>query len=122
MKALYVYNQYSNSEMANLDRANSEIGYVIDFIEVNALPEILKNYVRATPALLVFSDDLQGANLLGEGVDGNLLVTAMLYKRMEEEELAIHQAATNRLDNMIRIETIKAQDALMDDLIERGVL
>jgi hypothetical protein len=60
--------------------------------------------------------------LTAEGTDGKLLATARLYKRLEEEELAIHQAATNRLDNMVKTEKQNAIDAYTLELVDGGIL
>jgi hypothetical protein len=68
------------------------------------------------------NDDLQGENLTSEGVDGQLLATAMLYKRFEEEEASIHNAQSARLDNMINAERTKAIDDYTLELIDGGLI
>jgi hypothetical protein len=122
MKALYIVNGYSAQELALIERAKQEMGNYIEVVELSTLQEPLKKLVRSTPALIIVNDDLQGENLISEGVDGKLLATAMLYKRMEEEDLAIHQQETHRLDNLINIEKTKAIDDYTAELLEGGLL
>lgn len=122
MKALYIYNPHNNNELSLIDRAKQEMGVSIIAVTVEEIPELLKGFVRATPALIIVNDDLQGEHLLTEGVDGNLLITTMLYKRMEEEDLALHQQETHRLDNFVRSENMKAIDEYTLELIMEGLL
>lgn len=122
MKALYIVNNFSTQEMKLIDRVKQEVGGYIEIIQLSDAPKEIKDLVRTTPALIIASDDLQGDNLLAEGIDGKLVVTAMLYKRLEEEELAIHQQETHRLDNLIKIENTRAIDNYTIELIEGGLL
>lgn len=122
MKALFVYNPHSTPELLIIERAQNEMPGYLEVVSVFDIPEPLKRLVRATPALIPVTDDLQGEGLMAEGVDGKLLATAMLYKRLEEEEAAIHQAETHRLDNFVNGEKTAAQDELLIDLLEREVL
>jgi hypothetical protein len=122
MKVLYIYNSNSNVELSLIERANEEMKGYINLVSLDSVPELVKNLVTATPCLLVVTDDLQGNNLLSEDVDGKLLSTAMLYKRMEEEDKAIHQAETFRLDNMIKAENTKAIDNYTLELVEGGLI
>jgi hypothetical protein len=94
----------------------------IEVVSVFDLPDPLKRLVYATPALIPVTDDLQGDGLMAEGVDGKLLATAMLYRRLEEEEAAIHQAETHRLDNMIAAEKTAAVDQYTLELVEGGLI
>lgn len=122
MKALYIYNPNSAVEVALIERAQTEMSTYIEAIPFDELPELLRKYIRATPALIPVSDDLQGDELTKEGVIGQLLVTAMLYKRLEEEEAAIHKADTKRLDKLIEKEKTKAIDDYTLELIEMGLI
>lgn len=122
MKALFVYNSYSQTELQVIERAKLEMGNMIDVVDVNQISPELKQYVMTTPALIAITEDLQGSNLTSDGTDGNLIVTAMLNKRMEEEDLAVHQSTTHRLDNLIGIEKTKAIDAYTVELLEGGLL
>lgn len=94
----------------------------IEIIPFDELPDMLRRFIRATPALIPVTDDLQGDKLLSESVDGRLLATAMIYKRLEEEESAIHQARTHRLDNMINLEKTRAVDEYTLELINGSVI
>ena len=122
MKALYIYNPNSASELLLIERAQEEMGSYIAVISIDDLSQETKSLVRTTPALLIVSDDLQGEELTKEDVDGQLVVTGMLYKRLEEEELCIHQAETNRVDCLIETEKTKAIDDYTEELILSGVI
>jgi len=122
VKAIYVYNAHSAPERAMIERAQQEVSSYIEIISMDELPDFLRQFVRTTPALIPVTDDLQGEELLAEGTDGKLLMTAILYKRLEEEEAAIHQAETRRLDNMIRVEKAQAVDDYTLELIHGGVI
>jgi len=122
MKALFIYNPHSASELSIIERAQSEMASYIETVNVDDCPSMVRNLVRATPALIIVNDDLQGENLTAEGIDGKLIATAMLYKRLEEEDLAIHQAETNRLDNLIKTEKTTAIDNYTLELITGGVI
>ena len=122
MKALYIYNPHSANELLLIERAKSEMDGYVMVISIDDVAQDIKNLVRATPTLIIVSDDLQGEELTKEGVDGNLLSTAILCKRLEEEELAVHQSETYRLDNFVKGENIKAIDNFTMDLILGGVI
>lgn len=122
MKALYIYNPHSTLERNLISRAKDEMATNIQVISVDECPLMIRNFVRVTPALIIVTDDLQGDHLLSETGDGQLLATAMLNKRMEEEDLAIHQMETHRLDNMINNEKTKVIDNYTLELIDGGVI
>jgi len=122
MKALYIYNPHSANELLLIERAKSEMDGYVMVISIDDVAQDIKNLVRATPTLIIVSDDLQGEELTKEGVDGNLLSTAILCKRLEEEELAVHKSETYRLDNFVKGENIKAIDNFTMDLILGGVI
>lgn len=121
MKALYITNKFSSKEISLVERAKNELGDIITIVDVNDIPDMLRYFIRSTPALIVVNDDLQGDKLMDE-TDGKLLVTAMLNKRMEEEDLAIHQQETHRLDNLINMEKLNAIDEYTMSLIDGGIL
>jgi hypothetical protein len=72
--------------------------------------------------VIIIREDLQGENLMGEGVDGKLLMSAMVVKQTEEEELVFHNAQHNRMDNYIKARKNEAIDEILDDMLDRGVL
>jgi hypothetical protein len=98
------------------------MGSALTIVNLTDVPDMLKQFIRATPALIVVNDDLQGENLLADGVDGKLIATAIVAKRMEEEDLAIHQQETHRLDNLINAEKTKAIDDYTLSLINGGII
>jgi hypothetical protein len=122
MKAIYIYNPHNISEVDLLDRVNAELAGNIESLSIDSAPNILKRLVRETPALISADEHLQGQQLLDEGVDGKLLITAIMHQRIEADELAIHQAETHRLDNLIEAEKTQAIDDYTLELIEGGVL
>lgn len=122
MKALYVYNPNSKKELEVIKRAKKEMDKYITLIPLDSASNEIKSLIRDTPALIIVSDSLQGQELIKDGVDGALIATAMLYKRLEEEEAFIHNAKTYRLDNIVNREKIKAVDDYTEELIISGVL
>jgi len=122
MKALYIYNPHSLNELSLIERAKTEMATYVDIVSLDEIPDMLKKYVRATPALIVINDDLQGDGLTATGTDGQLLATAMLYKRLDEEEVAIYNQNNARLDSMINAEKNKAIDDYTLSLIEEGII
>lgn len=122
MKALYIYNPHTSVEIDLIERANSEMGSYITCISLDEVSVDIKSLVSKTPALIIITDDLQGENLLKENVDGQLLATASLYKRLDEEEKTIHNQENQRLDAMINNEKNKVKDSQMLELIEGGLI
>lgn len=122
MKALYIYNPHSAAEVALIERVLMELGAYVQIISLDDADDQVRYLVRETPALISADEHLQGAQLLGENVDGSLLVTATMYQRVEADELAIFQAETHRLDNMIRTEKTAAIDEYTLELIDGGLI
>lgn len=122
MKALYIYNPHSTTELELIERAKSEMNTYIKVISINDVAEETRSLVSTTPALLIVSDDLQGEELTKDSADGSLIATSMLYKRLEEEELCIHQAETFRLDNFIKIEKKPLNDVIDKLILESLVI
>ncbi|MCD9020514.1 hypothetical protein [Cohnella silvisoli] len=122
MRAIYIYNPHSAPEVALISRVQTELGGYIEIVPIDEAPDLVRRLVRETPAFISADEHLQGQELLSDGVDGKLLLTAILYQRMETDELAIHQAETHRLDNLINAEKATAQDELLEDLLNREVL
>lgn len=123
MKILFIYSQHDAHQLALIERAKAEMAAFIDEIEVMEVEEAKELFhIRATPAIIPICDHWQGEELLKEGVDGQLLITATAYKLNEEEDLAIHQAETHRLDSMINAEKVKAIDDYTLELITGGVI
>jgi hypothetical protein len=120
MKALYITSSFSPTEVALLGRVQQELGPQITVLDINTITGPLKSVIRTTPALIVVTDDLQGDNILAEGTDGQLIITAILNKRLSEEEAAVHNQETNRLDNLIANEKQEAIDAYTLELLNGG--
>lgn len=123
MKVLFIYSQHDARQLALIERAKSEMSGYIDEVVVMEVEEARdKFHIRATPAIIPICDHWQGEELMAKGVDGQLLITATAYKLNEEEDLAIHQAETHRLDNMINFEKDKAIDNYTLELLEGGLI
>lgn len=119
MKLILIYNPESEIERKAFNRLRQELGtYIVKEYDFRDVRDIIP--IRATPAFVVLRDDLEGNELLSGDVE--LKITAEAYKIMQEEELKIHQAETHRLDNFVNAEKTKAQDALMEDMLARGVI
>ncbi|MCD9024302.1 hypothetical protein [Cohnella silvisoli] len=122
MRAIYIYNPHSAPEVALISRVQTELGGYVEIVPIDEAPDLVRRLVRETPAFISADEHLQGQALLDEGVDGKLLLTAILYQRMEADELAIHQAETHRLDNLINVEKATAIDEYTLELIDGGVI
>ncbi len=122
MKALFIYNQHSAEDIEIMERAKIEMSGYVEIIEINEASPELRRIIRATPALIPVVDDLQGDYIKGEGIDGQLIATTAMYKWLQKEELVVHNQETERLDNFVKGEQIKAIDDYTMDLILEGVI
>ena len=123
MKIFFVYSKDDARQLKLIDRVKIELATYVDEVVVMEETEAKEKFhVRATPALIPMCDHWQGEELLKEATDGKLLVTATAYKLSEEEDKALHQSETHRLDNMIKIENTKAIDDYTMELIEGGLM
>lgn len=120
MKAIFIYNDHSANERAIIERAEREMETYITVIPLSQVQDPIRSFVRSTPCLITITDEMQGENLMEDGADGQLIVTAKLYKRLEEEEREVHQQETHRLDNMINAEKTTVIDTYTMDLVIEG--
>ena len=126
MKAIFFYNVYSAPDLA-LKQAIEAEGLHIEMVDIMSdLDNPFKKYIRATPALIIITDDSQGEFLSRPDVDDITYIRGLLNQTQEKEEEIVHQQTTNRLDNYINGEKEKskkdAEDALTLELIEGGLL
>lgn len=105
-----------------IERVQSELSGVIEVIEIDECPSILRRLVRETPALIQCEEHLQGTELLKEGVDGKLLLTAEMYRILDRSEKAMHNVDNARLDAFVVGENNEAIDSYTIDLIIEGVI
>ncbi len=123
MKVILVYNSHSSKELDVLERAKREMGAYVQEFSVSTVDEAKEKYpVRATPALILLRDDLEGENLIGETVNGELIMSAFLKQQCEQEEQVMYNQSTNRLDKLIDTEKQSAIDSYTLELIEGGLL
>lgn len=122
MKTLYIYNPHSTIEVDTIEKVKSQLGGYLECRSVFEIDLDLKKLVRATPALILAPDYLQGEELLKDGVDSELLIVAEMYKALEADELAIHNQETQRLDQFINEEKTSAVDEYTMELIMSEVL
>lgn len=123
MRILYIYNKYTPRELDILEEFKKQIPQFIDKIDVSELEEAKKFFhIRETPAILVIRDDFQGAYLTNECVDNKLFASYLIAKEAQEEEKTLFDIKNNRLDNILKNNAIKAQEDLMENMVERGVL
>lgn len=120
MKAIYIYNPHDSNEVILLDRARTELGTYIQDIQAVDFQAVRDTFqIAQTPALILIREDLQGANLLDD-VNGQLRVTAELWRAIQDEELVIHQTETHRIDNIINSEVkvkLEENSALVDEQV-----
>lgn len=117
MKALYVYNPWSAAEVALIVRAEEEMGSVIECVPYNQMPDLLRYLVRATPALIIAEDHLQGEHLIND-VDGSLAATIALRERMQKDDLLIHGQEVDRIADLIHLERHKAVEEYKQEIKE----
>jgi len=101
MRVLFVYNEHDNEELKLSERAISELSTYIKPIPLNEVSPELKSLISSTPIIIPILDSLQGLKLKGEGVDGQLIIVATVYKWLEKEEEVVHNQQTKRLDVLI---------------------
>jgi len=105
MKILFVYSEHDTEQLTLIERIKTEMSTYVEEIVAMEVEEAKQQFhIRATPAIIPICDHWQGEGLLAEGVNGQLLITATTCKLSEEEDLAIHQAETFRLDNFVKAE------------------
>lgn len=123
MRILYVYNKYNTKELELLEEIKKQIPQFLDKIDISEFGEA-KNFfhIRETPAILSIRDDFQGTYLTTEDVDNKLFASYLIAKEAQEEEKTLFDIKNNRLDNILRNNAIKAQEDLMENMVERGVL
>ena len=121
MKVVYIYNQHSAKEVEMLERAKQEMGSYIQEVQVLDIDQAKELYhFGSTPALIVVQEHLQGEHLL-DSTDGQLRVTAEVYKALQEEELNLRETETHRIDNLISAEVCKQVDDAVMEMLDRGV-
>lgn len=122
MKVMIVYNPHSAREVSFVERNKDIFPAYIKTYSLDKIPEMLKEYVGATPCIIAVTDDLQGDFLLDTNVDGELYLNAILNKKLEEEEASVHNINNQRLDVFINNKQQEALDNLTAELIDRGVI
>jgi len=122
MRAIYIYSKHDSRQLNLIERVQSELQGVIEVVEFDDCPSLLKRLIRETPCLIQAEEHLQGVELLKEGVDGKLLLTAEMYERMDRTEKALHNVDNARLDSFVVGEKNEAVDELVMDMIIEGVL
>jgi hypothetical protein len=122
MRAIYIYSKHDARQLNLIERVQSELQGVIEVVEFDDCPSLLKRLIRETPCLIQAEEHLQGIELLKEGVDGKLLLTAEMYERMDRTEKALHNVDNSRLDSFIVGENNNAIDETIMEMIIEGVL
>ena len=113
VKLIYIYSMHNEVERAALNRLRDELGmYIVGEYDYQDVKDLIP--IRTTPAFLILRDDLQGDELLDGDVQ--LKITAEAMKAMGEEDLKIHQKETNRLDNFISGEKMKAVNVFKTEI------
>lgn len=120
MRAIYIYSKHDAKQRSLIERVESELSGVIEVVELDECPSLLRRLVRETPCLIQAEEHLQGVELLKEGVDGKLLLTAEMYERMDRSEKALHNVDNARLDSFVVGENNTAMDNLVMEMIIEG--
>lgn len=116
MKAVYIYNPHSALEVSLIEQAKEQLGGYVETKSVFEISDDMRALVRATPALILAPDYLQGEQLTDDGVESELLLVAELYKALENDEKAIHNRETQRLDQFIKVRESLARGPLKTQL------
>lgn len=122
MRAIYIYSKHDFKQVQMIERVQSELSGVIEVIEIDECPSILRRLVRETPCMVQAEEHLQGDELLKEGVDGKLLLTAEMYERMDRSEKALHNVNNARLDTFVIGESNNAVDETIMEMISEGII
>ena len=122
MRAIYIYSKHDATQRNLIERVESELGGIIEVVELDECPSLLRRLVRETPCLIQAEEHLQGIELLKDGVDGKLLLTAEMYERMDRSEKALHNVDNARLDSFVVGENNTAMDNLVMEMIIEGRL
>lgn len=120
MRAIYVYSKHDYNQVQMIERVQSELSGIIEIVEIDECPSLLRRLVRETPCMVQAEEHLQGAELLKDGVDGKLLLTAEMYERMDRTERALHNVDNSRLDTFVTCENNEAMDNLLMEMIIEG--
>ncbi|MGC5328872.1 hypothetical protein [Brevibacillus sp. SYSU BS000544] len=109
MRVIYAYNPNNSTEVSLIERVKQELGAQMEEVLVTDFQNIKDVYsIRATPALIIIRDDLQGEHLLEEDLENNQLrVTLECLKSLQEEEQAIFEMDTKRIDAVVKAEVNK---------------
>jgi len=121
MKALLFYNQYSQPDLDLKAQVESQ-GLDVECVEIMDGDNPFKKYIRATPALIVIRDDMQGDFLNENDVDSLTYVTASLIDHQDKEEKIVHKQDNKRLDQHIKQKEKKARLDLLDEMVVSGVI
>lgn len=122
MRAIYIYSKHDVTQRNLIERVESELQGVIEIVELDECPTLLRRLVRETPCLIHAEEHLQGEELLKEGVDGKLLLTAEMYYIMDRTEKALHNVDNARLDSFVVGENNNAIDETIMEMISEGII
>jgi hypothetical protein len=131
MKAILIYSQHSSKEIELADNIIAELGEFVETINVEEHPYVKTLFqFRATPALLLLREDLQGDYYLEEDMADNLLRTNLeINNAMEIEQKAIREIPPNRIDHIVKTKVVEKMGEyfeVMHDmaqlLLEEGVV
>jgi len=122
MRAIFIYSKHDARQRNLIERVESELQGVIEVVELDECPTLLRRLVRETPCLIKSEEHLQGVSLLDEAVDGKLLLTAEMYESMDRSEKALHNVDNARLDTFVVGENNNAIDTYTMELIIEGVM
>jgi hypothetical protein len=81
-----------------------------------------KTYIRATPALIVIRDDMQGDFLNEDDVDTVEYIRASLIDHQDKEEKIVHKQDNKRLDLHVKQMEKKARKNLLDEMETTGII
>jgi len=120
MKILIVYSQHSAQELDLLPEIQDEL-YGVPHI-IKTVEEVGETYgIRATPAIILIRDDLQGEELLVRESGKLKLVGRILEQLQDEERYLYGKGDKERVDEYINREVMRKFDKVKKQLMDLGV-
>jgi len=125
MQALIIINPQDARQLAMKERIRAELGTHIETVKIAELTDEIKAAyrIRALPAIIFAPEHLQGTHLLNETESGGTLgITAEVLSAFEKEEQALFDPSSNRVGLYVEKQVKDGQDALLEEIIGRGIL
>lgn len=116
MKIIVIINPHDNTQRGYANIVRERYGTYLEKI-LEFTPQVQNTFgVRATPAIVLLPDALQGAQVMAEGADGDLLIDAALAQYYDQDEAAVHDTEASRYDQVVRREVETVAEPLRESI------